>query len=1774
MMYQCMADGWGMIVGMLRINKISAGAGGVEYLLRATGCAEHDHAAHTLDAQASSDGAEYMLRGTEHGEAKGVWHGKGLEMLGIEPGTEVTPELMRTVYGQLEHPETGEPLGNPPRNYEKLNAANLQAALDAEPTASEERQEEIRREMQRAERSATGFYDVTVSPSKSASVYRSALEAAGEFELADGMDAAHRQANAEMLEFLERNMPYTRVGWHKTVKSTGKTVGEYAEIKGLVITSWEHSTSREGDPHVHIHNAVLNRVQTHDGKIYAVDGQAFKSIKGEAAMLYERRYEELVTEATGARWATRPDGKAREILGVSRELCDMSSGRATQIQEKLGKLVEDYRETHGREPGRRAMAEMRRYAWADERKTKSPLSPAAHQERYVRKHGEDVLVDQVAAVKEAAARVEKEGHPDRAHQFANEDELVKAAVEKTQGLHAAWDETALALELNKLVGEVSWGENTEAEISRLVARALDPEGPAGVLPLVGKLRAHVPDSLRHTPGGDSIYAPKRGVMYATREHMSAEQQLLGEAALKGGPVLTPERATGVLERLQGTTLHPDQRNAITGVLTSGKAADILIGPAGTGKSFTVGMLDATWQAEFGAPVMGVATSQRATQVLQEEGLQALNTSMFLAAYGPGPDGEPPRQTLPRGLALIVDEAGMADTQHLAQIAELVRAADGKMLYTGDDAQLSAVGPGGILRLLANDNDPHVLGEVQRFKQDPTIHTDADPAKLPLSSWEGEASLRLRDGDASVLAQYEQHGRLRSGDMAEMSEAAVRGYLADVVAGRESVLVVKDNLQAADLSGHIRAELIALGKVQPEVLAELNDRNLVSVGDQVQARLNLHQVDATDGEMLVNREILTILGKDAHGRLRCQRSDSDAIVSVPESYFSKHMTLGYASTVHAVQGRTVDTAHALVERDWIRNSLYVALTRGRFSNIAYGVTEVSPDMHDPERYSAQASDLMREILTSDGSTVSAIEHYRTQLEAADSLEQIAPLWTLVTQDAMADRHHDALLDTLGPDRLDVMLKEDGHERLMKTLQHVELSGYDVPTVVGHVLRTSDRPLDTAQDISAALAHRVRSAMDERGQRPVPGAWRHRAAATPGERGEFVRELSELMDERAEMMARSAVLAPPEWALVALGPIPPDEDDRARLGWTERVAAIGTYREMTGMAPDQMGIGPAPSREHDPVRHVAWTRAWEALGRPTEQADHHTATVEELRERVQRWEAEKAWAPVYVAGELEKSATLAEEYRRDSVLAWANVAAEMPAERQHVVAEAQHADQRLQQQRGFVERLRQELAAHGEDPALVNQLAHANDVLGHYRGAAANAWAEVAAAAPEHAQDYIVEAQRADRQFARYSEATKRYERLHDARERWADHTAEQAEVAAIAARELQQREESLAAPAPEVEQLSMFDEQLQVPEYLDPQREALRLDDGYMLPTEPDVDEPEFDDNAFADDIAPAAEEEVPVGEVLEGELVPLADDHQPHTGEPETDIVDAEIVDDPAAEPLVVDVDAGTVDTEVAEEDVLEGELVEVEPEVLAARDQAAAAEEAAEIVDAEIVEPEPGPEVAEVMLDDETEIPLPPEPEHAWPDEDLDQARDQDTSAESEHDQEPETAADDTGREQDRTDGERHVADASEAAAENAVPERRRGDFGTEYTLGEVPEHDEQYPQPEAHEDPNQLSLVEPEPTPAERVSAGLVRPDVDMTVREAETRADLTKLVDKTAEGRDLAAERAEKHEADAEAERRRQERQREDREAERHTERARQQEAAAAAHDRDTGLEAAPR
>jgi ATP-dependent exoDNAse (exonuclease V) alpha subunit len=140
-------------------------------------------------------------------------------------------------------------------------------------------------------------------------------------------------------------------------------------------------------------------------------------------------------------------------------------------------------------------------------------------------------------------------------------------------------------------------------------------------------------------------------------------------------------------------------------------------------------------------VIGLTSSTNAARVLSSEGLgESYNLADFL---GKIKDSTLTRGHLPvrAGDLLVVDEASMVTTADLAAVEDIATASGAKILLTGDTAQLSAPEAGGAMRLLAAEHGQYELRTVHRLEH----------------AWEAAASLRLRDGDASALAEYDQRG---------------------------------------------------------------------------------------------------------------------------------------------------------------------------------------------------------------------------------------------------------------------------------------------------------------------------------------------------------------------------------------------------------------------------------------------------------------------------------------------------------------------------------------------------------------------------------------------------------------------------------------------------------------------------------------------------------------------------------------------------------------------------------------------------------------------------------------------------------------------------------------------------------------------------------------------------------------------------------------------------------------------------------------------------------
>ena len=96
-------------------------------------------------------------------------------------------------------------------------------------------------------------------------------------------------------------------------------------MAGLVAAAFDHRDSRAGDPDLHTHVVISNKVQTlpdEGGKWLTLDGRMVFKAKVMASEHYNTRLEAELTERLGVRFTERPSPQGRrpvrEIEGIGR----------------------------------------------------------------------------------------------------------------------------------------------------------------------------------------------------------------------------------------------------------------------------------------------------------------------------------------------------------------------------------------------------------------------------------------------------------------------------------------------------------------------------------------------------------------------------------------------------------------------------------------------------------------------------------------------------------------------------------------------------------------------------------------------------------------------------------------------------------------------------------------------------------------------------------------------------------------------------------------------------------------------------------------------------------------------------------------------------------------------------------------------------------------------------------------------------------------------------------------------------------------------------------------------------------------------------------------------------------------------------------------------------------------------------------------------------------------------------------------------------------------
>ncbi|WP_225579697.1 MobF family relaxase [Nocardioides donggukensis] len=357
----------------MTLHKLSAGSG-YEYLTRQV-------AALDSTEKGAIPLADYY---SAKGESPGRWVGSGLVGVdGLETGDVVTVEQIKHLFGTGSHPLTADPLGAAYKVYDNTGVDGFNAEVarrvrastgstteggstDGEPpydvvarvrsevarerfVAAHGREPKTARELSdalarysRPRQTAVAGFDLTFSPVKSVS----ALWAVATVEVARAIEEAHGAAVRDALAFIERGALFTR---------EGRNGARQVETRGLVATVFTHRDSRAGDPDLHAHVAVANKVQTRSGKWLSIYGTVLHEHVVAASESYNTALERRLVEALGVVFVERPGGArdkraVREIDGVPADLCERWSERRKAITARQRELAREFKRAHGRPP--------------------------------------------------------------------------------------------------------------------------------------------------------------------------------------------------------------------------------------------------------------------------------------------------------------------------------------------------------------------------------------------------------------------------------------------------------------------------------------------------------------------------------------------------------------------------------------------------------------------------------------------------------------------------------------------------------------------------------------------------------------------------------------------------------------------------------------------------------------------------------------------------------------------------------------------------------------------------------------------------------------------------------------------------------------------------------------------------------------------------------------------------------------------------------------------------------------------------------------------------------------------------------------------------------------------------------------------------------------------------------------------------------------------------------------------------------------------------------
>lgn len=891
------------------------------------------------------------------------------------------------------------------------------------------------------------------------------------------VNAAHRAAVDAALGYLQQEACWTR---------RGAGGAEFVKGNGYLAAAFEHRSSRNGDPQLHTHVLVANATKGPDGKWTRLYHPAIYEHAQTASYLYQAQLRHELTRRLGVEWQEVRKGIA-EIEGFADEHLREFSTRRAEILEAAG-------------PDASARS-MEVAALTTRQGKEQGVSREELHERW-RARGEEIGLD--AETVSRAFDPKALLNPDLGVPQPVSHEQIGEAVTA----HASHFERREAI---RAVAESQRAGAPAAEVQRMADEFLASEQVLKV---------------SETPRAERFTTQR--IWELERKALATAEPMQGEARGQAGELI----AARVIEARP--TLKADQREMVRRLLADPEGIAVVVGEAGTGKTFAIVAAAEGW-AQAGYELRAVAPTWRAANVLRAEGLEATSVARLLAQMEGGGGSETDSALLSPRTVLLVDEAGMVGSADLAALIQAADAAQAKLVLVGDHQQLGEIEAGGLYRALAERTDPIVLDEVIRHNHD----VDREAARM-IREGEGGAALELYRSSERVTVAPDAEAR---------REAMVADWHRAYSEGQDALMVAKRNAEVGRLNATARELLRAEGQLGAQEI-EVGEARFAA-GDQVITRINDH------AHQIYNRERWQVEAVNVEqGRIVLSGIDQPRTVEVGPDYLSQTTLHGeapalqhaYAVTTYCAQGSTVDRAYVMADASMDKQEFYVATSRSREETYLYATPEIQAERAEyaPKAPEREAIGHVAEAAGRDrAQTAAHDEALRSELRKLPS-EELSARREALRQKASDEFYADQRRADQQPwlERAQRI-----HDKAVKEREAAEGLGWRE--------RRRELPAALEREERATEELRARQQVRDRCGPPSDEARRERGV------------IRQVLAERAEPAILAARLAPPSYVVKELGERPSDPE-KAKA-WDKGVRAIESYRSEHGIKDKDNALG---------------------------------------------------------------------------------------------------------------------------------------------------------------------------------------------------------------------------------------------------------------------------------------------------------------------------------------------------------------------------------------------------------------------------------------------------------------------------------------------------------------------------------------------------------------------------------------------------------------------------